>query len=80
MMVVAVTGDAGHANRRRAPVVGLKGRLKCPGNLAGSQGGSTEGGSWVTHVGRGPQDHINIRILRCSSQAQDKGDFRNHGL
>ena len=29
---------------------------------------------------RGPEEHINIRILHSGSKTQDKGDSRNHGL
>ena len=31
-------------------------------------------------ISMGPKDHINIRILHPGSKAQDKEDFRSHGL
>ena len=34
-------------------------------------------GSSLT-LDEGPKDHINIRILRSGSEAQDKGEPRNH--
>ena len=33
-----------------------------------------------TYSHRGPEDHMNKRILHSSPKAQYKGDSRNHGL
>ena len=31
-------------------------------------------------ISRGSRDHKNLRVLHTGSKAQDKKDFRNHGL